>query len=83
MRSRVHALVPRGCRRFVAPLVAEQRIRRLIETTIVRLLLAAGKEAAFLDEGLSTWNRRPDEAVVRVVSRSKNILRGVPREFEA
>jgi hypothetical protein len=69
---------------FLAPLQAEQRLRRRVETAIVRCLRAAGGEvAAFLDKDLATWDRGADEAAVRVASHSEQVFRGLPTEFEA
>jgi hypothetical protein len=69
---------------FLAPLHAQQRLRRRVETAIVRLLLAhGGPEAAFLDDDLSTWDRLPEERPVSVSSTAAGVLRGLPVTFEA
>jgi hypothetical protein len=69
---------------FLAPLHAQQRIRRRVETAIVRLLLAqGGPEAAFLDDELSSWDRLPEEPPIAVNSAAAEVLRGLPAMFEA
>ena len=69
---------------FVAPLDADQRARRRIETAIVQCLQKHGaQEGEFLDEGLNLWRPVPGETPIQVTTECPVPFRGLTAEITA
>ena len=69
---------------FVAPLDAEQRVRRRVEASLTRSIYALPESVLTLfPPGLRMWTRRPDEPVITVSNTGRLPLPGIPTQFEA
>ena len=78
------SLVLASIQLFVAPLDADQRVRRRVEASLARAIYALPAPLLTLfPPGLRMWTRRPDEPVLTVVNTGQFPLPQVPAQLEA